>query len=203
VYQPFIDDPEHLARLDGQRFVVLRPTGGVAQGYTRVRTLIQSELAHLPVSYPAQPHVTLAGFAEGTHVDAVRALVAEWAPTVAPLRVELESVGFFPSPFQIVFVQVHKTPELFDALSSLGERARWRKLADVATIAPADWIFHMSVAYCTSLSEADWLQVTRVVETVNVPPAQCTIREVEIVAFDGGQERSAGVLALSRGDAPP
>ncbi|OLC49598.1 MAG: hypothetical protein AUH43_07290 [Acidobacteria bacterium 13_1_40CM_65_14] len=60
-----------------------------------------------------------------------------------------------------------------------------------------DWIFHMSVAYCASLSASAWADVMRFVETVGVPAAQCSVRDVEIVAFDHGREHSGGVFALS------
>jgi len=197
LYRPFIDDPAHIALLEGQRYVVLRPNGAVQDSYTQVRERVQDKLAGLQVSYPAQAHVTLAGFGKGTSIDAVRELVANWAPTVPPLRLELEELAVFPSPFQIIIARVQRTPELREALTTLRERAGQQKLADVATIQPSDWIFHMSVAYCSAFSAAAWADVAAWVETVPVAAAECTVTEVELVAIDDGQEYSGGRLRLS------
>jgi 2'-5' RNA ligase len=120
-YRPFIDDREHIARLEGQRYVVLRPTGIIPDVYAQVQAVVKEKLAGLPVSYPAQPHITLAGFPKGTHLESVRQVVAEWTPTISALQVEIERVSFFPAPFQIVIVQVRKTAALFTALVTLRE----------------------------------------------------------------------------------
>jgi 2'-5' RNA ligase len=197
LYRPFIDDPAHIALLEGQRYVVLRPNGAVQDAYTQVRERVQDQLAGLEVSYPAQPHVTLAGFGKGTSLAAVRELVANWAPTVPPLRLVVEKLGVFPSPFQIIIVRVQRTPELSEALTTLREQAGQHRLVDVATVQPSDWIFHMSVAYCSALSAAAWTDVAAWVETVSVAAAECTVTDVEIVAIDNGQEYSAGLLSLS------
>ena len=68
---------------------------------------------------------------------------------------------------------------------------------DVATIQPSDWIFHISVAYCSALSAAAWADVASWVKTVPVAAAICTVTDVEIVAIDAGQEYSGGMLSLS------
>jgi 2'-5' RNA ligase superfamily len=197
MYRPFIDDPNEIARLEGQRYVVLRPTGLVPDVHCHVRSLIKKRLANCEVSYPAQAHVTLSGFPKGAHLESVRELVAQWARSVAPLRLEVERASYFPNPFQIVTVQVRKTTELFEASACLRAWGKQRRLGDLAKVPPADWIFHMSVAYCTSLSGPAWSAVTRFVETLAVPTAQCVVGDVEIVAFDNGQERSGGVFELS------
>jgi len=197
LYRPFIDDPGHIALLEGQRYVVLRPNGAVQDGYTQVREQVQDKLGRLQVSYPTQPHVTLAGFGKGTSIDAVREVVANWAPTVPPLRLEVVDLGVFPSPFQIVILRVRRTPEIADALTTLREQAQQSKLVDVATVQSSDWIFHMSVAYCSALSAAAWADVAAWVETVPVAAAECTVTEVELVAIDDGQEYSGGRLSLT------
>jgi 2'-5' RNA ligase len=197
LYRPFIEDPTHLALLDGQRYVVLRPNAAVRDAYTQVRARVQEKLTGLPVSYPAQPHVTLAGFGNGTPLDAVRELVANWAPTVPSLRLEVEQLSVFPSPFQIVIERIRRTSELGEALTTLREQARQYKLVDVATVEPSDWIFHMSVAYCSELSAKLWADIAAWVETVDVAATECTVTEVEIVAIDNGQEYSGGKLSLT------
>jgi hypothetical protein len=196
VYQPFIDDPRDIARLEGQRYVVLRPTGAVPHVHRQVRALARERLADADVSYPATAHVTLTGFPAGTELDAIRELVGEWARTVAPLRIEVERVHHFPPPFQIVMVQVRKTRELFDALASLRGRVKDRRLPDMSPIQPADWVFHMSVAYCASLSASAWAEASQVFDALRVPKAECVVDEVEIVAFDERREYQGGVFEL-------
>jgi hypothetical protein len=197
LYRQCIDDPDHIALLEGQRYVVLRPTGVVPDVYNQIRTAVKGKLAGLPVSYPAQPHVMLTGFPKGTPLEAVRELVSQWAPTIPRLRIEVEGVSFFPIPFQIVIVRVRTTADLFHALSSLRDLSKGHGLGDLPTTAPADWIFHMSVAYCSTLSASAWADVTHFIETLHTPPAQCIVGEVEVVAFDDGQEYSGGVLELA------
>ena len=196
-YQPFIDDPKHIALLKGQRYVVLRPTGDVRDVHSQVRALARDRLAEYDVSYPACAHVTLAGFRAGTDLDALREVVRNWAATVAPLQLEVERVHHFPSPFQIVMVQIRRTPELFDALASLRERARESGFPDLSPIQSADWTFHMSVAYCSALNPSTWGDVSGFFESVTVPPAHCTVGDVEIVTFNEGREEQGGCFDLS------
>ena len=68
---------------------------------------------------------------------------------------------------------------------------------DVSTNMPVDrWIFHMSVAYCSELSLSDWHELASAVETLHVPPMQCTVEATEVVAFDDGREYSGGTYRL-------
>jgi 2'-5' RNA ligase len=196
VYEPFIDDPRDIARLEGQRYVVLRPNGAVPHVHRQVRAQARERLAGADVSYPAAAHVTLTGCPAGTDLEAIRELVGEWARTVAPLRIEIERVHHFPPPFQIVIVQVRRTPELFDALASLRARVKDRRLPDMSSIRPADWIFHMSVAYCSSLNASAWAETAQFFDALNVPKAECVVDEVELVAFDERREYQGGVFEL-------
>lgn len=197
MYRPFIDDLADVAPLDGQRHVVLRPAGAVRDAYSEVQGQVKERLRDLDVSYPAHPHVTLANLA-GAPVEAVRALVAGWAPTVPPLVLDIERVSAFPTPFRIVIIRVRKTPKLVHALSSLRARAQQRGIADLATIAPADWVFHLSLTYCSKLSATAWAEVEQWIETVPVQPARSVVSEAEVVAFDTGRESSGGVFTLAK-----
>ena len=197
VYHPFIDDPGDIALVEGERYVVLRPNGIVLDVYERVRTLIRKKFPGLTVSYPAQAHVTLTGFPKGTQLESVRELVAQWAATIPRLRLEVERVSVFPSPFQIVIVQVRRTAELVDTIASLRERVKQRGFGDLPMPPVSEWIFHMSVAYCPSLNALEWADVADFVDTVEVPAAECVVSEVEVAAFDNGLEYSGGTFGLS------
>src|SRR5262245_21044924 len=102
---PCIGDSRHIALLEGQRYVVLRPDPEVSSAYATVRSAVQPIIAHLPVSCPARAHVTLHGFPAGTTLAQVRALVGSWAATVPPLRLEVDGVSVFPPPFKTVVVR--------------------------------------------------------------------------------------------------
>ncbi len=60
-----------------------------------------------------------------------------------------------------------------------------------------DWIFHVSVAYCSSLGGLAWAAVREFVDGLSLQAAECVVGEVEIVAFDNSQEYSGGVFELS------
>jgi len=200
-YQPFIEDPQHRTELDRQRFVVLRMPSAVTGIYEQVQEAVRHRVSALPVSYPARAHVTLCGFAAGAALAAVQEVVGSWARAMPSLLIDLERVSTFPSPFQIVMVQVRTTPELFTALASLRQRAGQRGLV-LSTVVPAEqWIFHMSVAYCSGLTAEAWHDVRQFVETLRAPSATCVVGEAEVVAFDEGREYSGGVFSFDAADA--
>lgn len=147
------------------------------------------------VSFPAQPHVTLAGFGPAP-VDVVRRAVEAWAARAAPLRLEIERVATFPAPSQVVVVVIRRTPELFDALSTIRARGTDLGLRDLAAIPPDDWIFHMSVAYCSEAGALAWNRIERSFASILVAPASEVVAEVEIALFDDLQERSGGTVPL-------
>jgi 2'-5' RNA ligase len=202
-YEPLIDDLEHIRAVDRQRFVVLRPGTVVKEMHNHVQTVLRRHFALLPVSYPTQAHVTLAGFGVGTPLHAVQSLVESWSRGVAPLRIGVERLTFFPAPFQIVIVRVLKTRELFAALSGLRQRAGEDQLAIDTTISPQNWTYHISVAYCSRLSGQAWSDLTQFCQGLEVPSPYCVVNEVEVVAFDEGREYSGGVYSLRLDPAGP
>ena len=201
IYQPCIADVAHIRALDRQRFVVLRPGSAVSEGHRRLQEILRERLSAFPISYPACAHVTLSGFDAGTPLDAVQTLVERWARGVPVLRIEIEGVAVFPPPFQIVIVQVRKTAELLTALVGLRQQAEEQQLSIATAIRPQDWVFHMSVAYCSGLSATAWRAVTALVQTLEVRPGRCLVEQAEVVAFDKNVEYSAGVYSL-RGQKP-
>jgi 2'-5' RNA ligase len=197
-YEPFIDDPEHIRALDRQRFVVLRPAPVVSECHRQVQDVLRRRLAGYPASFPARAHVTLAGFAVGTPLESVQDLVTDWIRDVPALQVAVERATSFPAPFQIAILQVLKTPALSAALQALRRRAEQRELAVSTTIPVEEWVFHMSLAYCSSLTATEWAGLTQFIEALQVPSASAAQESVEIVAFDGGKEYSGGAHSLRR-----
>jgi 2'-5' RNA ligase len=198
-YKAFIDDPDHIAKLEGQRFVVLRVCGAVSEAFRPIQATLRAHLRGKPISYPAQPHVTLAGFSSGTEVGAVRDLVTHWARSVPPLQLAVERVSAFPAPFQVLIVEIRKTPALFQALVALRQEGARRQLGSVTITPPEEWRFHMSLAYCAQLTTSDsWNRAQRFGEELELSRgAQCVVESAEIVAFDAGRECSGGVVALT------
>ncbi len=199
-YRPFIDDPAHLVRLSGERYIGLRPSGGVRRAYETVQRALRKRLAGLPISYPAHAHVTLKGFPKGTDLHAIQSLVRDWASSVPPLRIEIERTSAFPEPWQAIIVQVRKTEPLHAALASLVGESRRRGLPDWPPgIEPGveEWIFHMSLAYCAELPAAEWSEARRFAEATPIDPKTCLVPEVEVVSFDDGRDLSGGAYAFA------
>ena len=198
--EPFIDDPEHIREVEGQRFVVFRPTGVVSDDYRELQDVVRRRLSGLPVSFPARGHVTLAGFAAGAQLQTIQELVSAWTLGVSPLRIQVQRATSFPSPFQILYLEISKTPALVRALQSLRRMAAERALSLDSAIPVDEWVFHMSLAYCPKLDATEWDSSARLVEAQPTLNPSCLQETVEIAAFDDGKEYSGGVYPLS-GDA--
>ena len=198
-YDNFMDDPDHISALEGERFVVMRPAPALRKCHRQAQDALRQRLAGLPTSFPACAHVTLAGFPAGTPLDAVQDLVAGWARGVPALRLSVERAASFPAPFQIAVLEVRKTEALFAALLGIRQQAEQRGLRLVESIPAEEWTFHMSLAYCPNLSADEWAGVAQFMEAMRVPKVSEMQRTVEIVAFDEGREHSGGVYSLRRG----
>jgi hypothetical protein len=193
-YQPFIDQPADLARLQGQRYVVLRPFGDIVAEFERVKRALAQRFQNVAISYVARPHLTLAGFEAGTALESVSRLAALWATTVRPLTIQAEAVGFFP--FRIAIVRVRKTPELSEALGLLRLHAMQEGPPCFSAVPVEEWVFHLSIGYCHALAQGDWQEVMEFLNTLTMPHVDCTVAEAEVVAFDSGTEYSGGVFSL-------
>ena len=124
--------------------------------------------------------------------------MSAWVGHVPPLGIDVGRALSFGSPFQIPILQVVKTPALFGAMTSLRRESERRGLP-ISTITPVEnWVFHMSLAYCSELDAARWKEVERFIETLQAHSASCVQDTVELVAFDDGIEYSGGVFSLGR-----
>lgn len=84
MHPPFMNTREQLDSLDGQQYLVLRPTSDVAECYAEEQTRAL-ELSELP--HPHTGHVTLRGFYEPTRRDDLAALVRSWASAQQPIEI--------------------------------------------------------------------------------------------------------------------
>src|SRR5947209_7482758 len=118
VARPFMTDSALLDSLDGQQYLVLRPTAAVAAFYTaeqaRLRRLLPGSLQH-----PNAGHVTLRGFYEPTRIDELKRTLAAWAKQQGAIELQVDRVDGFPPPFQVLIARLERTPSLVDAYASL------------------------------------------------------------------------------------
>ena len=91
---------------------------------------------------------------------------------------------------------MRKTPELLAALVDLRQQAEKERLSIATSIRPQDWVFHMSVAYCSGLSAPAWSDLTELVQKLDVRPGHSMVEQAEVVAIDEHLEYSGGVYLL-------
>jgi 2'-5' RNA ligase len=138
-------------------------------------------------------------FPAGTDDDTIQAAVRAWAEATEPLRLELAGVSVFGPPFQIVVLVIRKTRELADAYRRLLDESLRAGLPDwPGTIAPEDWVFHLSLAYCADLDEQEWKRAEALARRLSPGGAQQLARQAELVAFDVCGERRVGSFALRK-----
>lgn len=192
--RPFMDTPEQLAGLEGQQYVVLRPTAAVAETYRNVQ---DASLARLgaPTRRPHTGHVTLRGFAEPDRRDELAALIRTWAAQQTPIEVRAEATDEFSAPWQILIVRLARTASLVSAYSTLTtalDETDFRRLGELPL---EDWTFHLSVIYGKTLDPAEWRRFAEAESRVFEPAVTETITEAELVWYDRGIEH-AEVLPL-------
>lgn len=183
--RPFMDTPDQLASLDGQQYLVLRPTGPVAELYEREQ---DAALHRADVPHPHTGHVTLRGFFEPERREELAALVRDWAAVQAPIEVTVEAVDVFPAPWQIVILRLARSASLVSAYASLTSALEATDIRRLGELSLEDWTFHLSVLYGKTLSPEEWqaLATASARELADRPSE--TIHEVELVSYDGGVE---------------
>lgn len=175
-------DPGQLRDLEGQQYIVLRPTGAVMSEFDRVQDAARRRLGD-SVGYPGAAHVTLRGLYEPERVDEVRALVRHWAAAQHPVDVVFEAVDSFPAPWQIVIARLRRTPSLLRAYASLTEALDGTELRRIGELPLDDWVFHLSIVYAKNLGPASWAELTAETRHDHIEPASETIAEVELVTY--------------------
>ena len=185
----FITDPEQLLDLEGQQYIVLRPTAAVMREFDAVQDAVRQQLG-ATVRYPGAGHVTLRGLHEPERRDDVRDLVREWAGHQVPIDIVFEAVDSFPAPWQIIVARLARTSSLLNSYSSLTAALDAGDLRRIGELPLEDWVFHLSVAYAGSLAAEEWAEVAaRTRRRLTEPPVE-TISEVELVTyFDSTEHR--------------
>jgi hypothetical protein len=192
--RPFMTGDDRLRRLEGQQYLVLRPTGAVAALYREVQA---SALDRGVLPHPHTEHVTLRGFYEPERLDDVRQIARAWAAGRGPIELRAEAVDLFPAPWQIVILRLARTADLVAAYADLTAALGRTDLRRLDELAVDDWTFHLSVVYGKELSPQDWEAFART-QTREVAATE-TVYEAELVWYLDGVEH-AEVLPLGRTD---
>lgn len=187
--RPFMSTPAQLTSLEGQQYLVLRPTAVVADAYRDVQVAALGGLRDA-VTHPHTGHVTLRGFSEPERRHLLHALIREWAADQHPIELTVEAVDVFPAPWQIVILRLARTPALVTAYAGLTaalDATDFRRLGELAL---DDWTFHLSVVYGKHLDEDAWADLERA--SVRGLPAGVTetVSEVEFVWYENGAEHA-------------
>lgn len=192
--RPFMDTPDQLASLEGQQYLVLRPSSAVAEVYREIQETALDRLG-IPARRPHTGHVTLRGFSEPERREELAALIRTWAAQQEPIEVSAEAVDVFPLPWQILIVRLARSVSLVSAYSTLTatlDATDYRRLGELPL---ADWTFHLSVLYGKTLDAADWSRFAKAEVRPLSPAPTEVIAEAELVWYEDGIEH-AEVLPL-------
>lgn len=199
----FMTDPELLTALRGQQYLVLRPTGAVAQEFDRVTDAVRAS-APEGVRFPSAPHVTLAGFAAPDRLAELRDRVSEWAAGSSPLRVAIEALAVFPAPHRVVVLRVRRTAELAAAMAGVREAGRLSDLVALDEgIAPERWVFHLTVAYGRDADDDAWASFSRSVAQLPVGALEEEIGVAELAVYERHEHRGVFPLGGRQDDSLP
>ena len=182
-------NPDQLDSLEGQQYVVLRPSGAVTDVYRQV----QSELlTRVPAGtkHPHTEHVTIRGLYEPERREEVAALVREWAAAQHPIQIIAEAIDVFPAPWQIVITRLARTPSLVSAYASLTAALAPTGFRRLDELPLDDWIFHLSVVYGKTLTPDAWADLEQVSRRDLIARPSCIAADVELVWYEGGREHA-------------
>lgn len=189
-----MDTPDQLASLEGQQYLVLRPTIGVSSFYREVQDAALARLGS-DTRHPHTEHVTLRGFYEPDRRGDLAALICDWAAAQSPITVTAEAIDTFPAPWQVLIVRLARTASLVSAYASLSsalEGTDFRRLDELST---EEWTFHLSVVYGRTLAPSTWQEFAEASSSdVSVQPSE-TISAAEFVWYEDGAEH-AEIIAL-------
>ncbi|WP_240747276.1 2'-5' RNA ligase family protein [Microbacterium sp. K24] len=187
--RPFMDDPAQLASLEGQQYLVLRPTIAVASLYREVQDAALARFGG-DIPHPRTEHVTLRGFFEPERRDELSALIRDWAALQHPIEVTAEAVDVFPAPWQILIVRIARTPGLVSAYAALSEALQSTDFRRLDERSVDDWTFHLSVVYGKTLDPDSWQEFADASRTeFSLQPTE-TIAEAELVWYQDGAEHA-------------
>lgn len=185
--RPFMSNPAQLASLEGQQYLVLRPTGAVADDYRAVQDAVLAA-ASTGLTHPHTAHVTLRGFYEPERLNEVRTLVRAWGASQQPIEITTEAIDTFPAPWQIVIARLTRTASVVSAYAMLSDVLASTDFRRLDERSLEDWTFHLSVVYGKTLDADAWRAIADAVSREYVERPTELISEAELVWYSGGVE---------------
>lgn len=182
-----MSSPAQLDALEGQQYLVLRPSRAVADVFRREQ---RAALARMAAPHPHTEHVTLRAFQEPDRRAELTALVRTWAAEQGPIEVVAEAVDVFPAPWQVVMLRLTRTASLVNAYANLSAALEGTDLRRIDERGVAEWTFHLSLIYAKTLTPAKWTELSHASRrSLGSRPAE-RITEAELVWYEDGAEHS-------------
>ena len=115
-------------------------------------------------------------------------MLATWARQQGPIELQVDRIDGFPPPFQVLIARLERTPSLVNAYASLTAALDATGFHRIGELPLAEWVFHLSLLYCNSLSEDAWEQVhAESGRSVEQHPREL-VTEVEFVWYEDGTD---------------
>lgn len=192
--QPIISDSRFLAEVEGNRYALIRLRGSLLHKCLDAQECLRNAMHGFDLVYPT-PHLTLCNFRKEANLDEIRSVTSAWATRTPRFDVTILAVSSFPHPHQVIYASVRRNGGILLAHQTL--------LADVTKngllgeLRPTErWLPHVSLAYCYRLGSHEWAHASRVLEPGSVSESSDQANEVEIVAYELGDEVVTGTYAL-------
>jgi CubicO group peptidase (beta-lactamase class C family) len=195
-----IADPEVLREAAGTAYVVLRPTGDLADAFVRWQGEMLDRLGGARATVPAA-HATLKAFGSssapltGDDLERIREVVEDWASATAPIDLRAVALDVFEGDEGVPVVRLAPIPALADLWARAAAAGLPGGYSDA--IGADGWIAHLSLAYPVEPEPARWAELVAWARGVDVGDLSCTVATAELLVFDGGPERRRRVSLRS------
>jgi 2'-5' RNA ligase len=132
-------------------------------------------------------------------MQSLREVISSWANLTSPIELTIDAVDAFPPPFQVLIARLERTSSLLDAYASLTEVLDATDFRRVGELPLENWVFHLSLAYLSSLEERRFGKISR--ESRRSIPSRPSelISTVDLVSYDNdGEHIDSFALKRSR-----
>jgi CubicO group peptidase (beta-lactamase class C family) len=204
--EPIQSDPTTLALLDRIAYVILRPTGALADAYDGWRGEV---LDRIGTTHPTvfAPHATFKAWGSPSQpLDAsdeqrIVEVVAGWAAATAPIELRADALDVFDGEETVPVVLLTMSDQLRTALTDL-----WTRSADAGLPAGysdhhgADgWRAHLSLCYPRARPPAAvWEPLRTWMQHQETAGVSSLAHEAELLVFGDGVERRLGRFPFTR-----
>lgn len=188
-----MSDARLLDSLEGQQYLVLRPTEAVARFWESEQAALLEQLPE-PVAHPHAGHVTMRGFHEPARVDELRDALRAWAREQNAIELSVDAVDGFPPPFKVLIGRLERTSSLVAAYASLTSALEMTDFVRIGELSLDEWVFHLSLVYCGVLPNDRWEVVHDDASRMVRPQPTETIAEAEFVWYHDGVEHAESIL---------